>query len=220
MVLVYVINIKYLALQLSFFQLIFLLHPFLQPLRSKENQNALQIYGNTFDANSFDWKVTKPLGLVHCCNVRAGGGQTCGKILSRCNGLVESFRAKIGPQICIFKIGVTSNPLLRFLSYIESGYQLMWLMHQSPSLDLIHMLEAALIMANCHHSGCRNSKGTGGAGGLNRSNKLPPPTLYISPGAKQTNLEEWDEKMWRHASLALANHASLHSLLCQLLHKL
>lgn len=88
----------------------------------------------------------------------------------------------------------------------------MWLMHQSPSLDLIHMLEAALIMANCHHSGCRNAKGSGGEGGLNRAKKLPPPTLYISPGAQQTNLEEWDEKMLRHASIALANHAPLHSL--------
>lgn len=111
--------------------------------------------------------------------MRAGDGQTCGKILSRCNGLVQSFREKIGTQICIFKIGVTSNPLLRFLSYTESGYQLMWLMHQSPSLDLIHMLEAALIMANCHHSGCRNAKDSGGEGGLNRAKKLPPPLLCI-----------------------------------------
>lgn len=57
----------------------------------------------------------------------------------------------------------------------------MWLMHQSPSLDLIHMLEAALIMANCHHSGCRNAKGSGGEGGLNRAKKLPPPYfVYIT----------------------------------------
>lgn len=59
----------------------------------------------------------------------------------------------------------------------------MWVIAQSNSVDLIHMLEAALISEFHKHVGCRNKEGTGGDGVLNRDNPPPPPYyVYITGG--------------------------------------
>lgn len=90
---------------------------------------------------------------------------------------------KIGATLCIFKIGVSANPLLRYAAYIEMNYTEMWVIHVSSSLDTIHMLEAALISAFEPYMGCKNAPQSGGEGALNRQKPVKPPYfVYIVAG--------------------------------------
>lgn len=93
------------------------------------------------------------------------------------------FRETIGIRLCVFKIGVTSNPVSRFALYKKSGFTSMWVIATSDSTDLIHMLEAALISEFGKHVGCRIKPGSGGEGALNRANPPKPPYFaYVSGG--------------------------------------
>ena len=59
----------------------------------------------------------------------------------------------------------------------------MWLIATSNSVDLVHMLEAALVSEFHKHVGCRNREGSGGEGALNREAAAPPPYyVYITGG--------------------------------------
>ena len=59
----------------------------------------------------------------------------------------------------------------------------MWILKLASSVDYIHMLEAGLINEFYKHIGCKNKKGTGGEGSLNRVPPPPPPYyLYIVGG--------------------------------------
>jgi hypothetical protein len=92
---------------------------------------------------------------------------TCGKLLEHCKDKVVAFRECLGIRLTVFKIGVTANPDERFPSYVKMGFTGMWLIAKSDSIDLVHMLEAALISEYHQHVGCRSKKGTGGDGALN-----------------------------------------------------
>ena len=81
-----------------------------------------------------------------------------GTILQRCLTQVGRFRDRMGRKVCVFKLGLTSNPVLRFNFYREGNYTHMTLLHVSSNLGLIQMLEAALIAANIDETGCRNQK--------------------------------------------------------------
>lgn len=108
---------------------------------------------------------------------------TCGKLLAHCKEKVISFREKVGIRLCVFKIGVTAEPSKRFQLYKEQGFTSMWLIATSHSVDLVHMLEAALISEYHKHVGCRNRESTGGEGALNRSVPIEPPYyVYITGG--------------------------------------
>lgn len=74
------------------------------------------------DFTSFDWDAVKPLGLLNKCVVN-GDCRTSGKLLSFCKERVTSFRSKIGIRLCVFKIGVTSNPVVRYKSYVKKKSQ-------------------------------------------------------------------------------------------------
>ena len=126
----------------------------------------------------------KPVGLLSHCARTGASKITCGKLLARCIEKVDCFRNKIGIRHCVFKIGVTHNPVLRYQSYHEKGYTEMWLLATSTSIDLIHMLEAALICQYCLHVGCRNKKGSGGEGYLNREDVPPGPYYAYIVGAR------------------------------------
>ena len=109
---------------------------------------------------------------------------TCGKILEHCMNKVTSFREKLGIRVAVFKVGVTADPVLRFNFYVQKAYTSMWLIAKSDSIELVHMLEAALIFEFHKHVGCRNQKGTGGDGALNRKNPSPPPYYVYVTGAR------------------------------------
>ena len=101
----------------------------------------------------------------------------------------------MGVRLCIFKIGVTCHPARRFEWYLERGYTCMWVLTQSDSIDLIHMLEAALIHEFGKHVGCKNRPNSGGEGGLNRANvpSHPPSYTYVVGGrADQPRWVGWN----------------------------
>ena len=108
---------------------------------------------------------------------------TCGKLLEHCKDKVLAFREGLGIRLAVFKIGVTASPSERFPSYMKMGFTGMWLIAKSDSIDLVHMLEAALISEYHQHVGCRNKKGSGGDGALNRRDPSPPPYyVYVVGG--------------------------------------
>lgn len=128
--------------------------------------------------------LTHPLpeGVVDCTMPRRKTDPTCGRILEHCKNKVTNFREKIGIRLCVFKVGVTADPLLRCKYYFENGFTESWIIHTSDSVDLIHMLEAALVSEYHLHVGCRNRKGSGGEGALNRKNCCPPPYFVYVTG--------------------------------------
>lgn len=83
---------------------------------------------------------------------------TAGTILQRCFCQIDQFRNRMGRSVCVFKVGLTSNPLVRFSFYKEANYTHMTLLHVSTNLGSIQFLEAALIAANVSELGCRNQK--------------------------------------------------------------
>ena len=108
---------------------------------------------------------------------------TCGRLLAHCKEKVTAFREHQGIRLCVFKICVTADPVSRFQLYSDQGFTSMWLLATSDSVDLIHMLEAALISEFCKHVGCRNREGTGGEGALNRKATINPPYyVYVTGG--------------------------------------
>ena len=145
----------------------------------------LKHLGDNFEASTFDWTYAKSLGIVNRClkgqlNNRK---MCCGKILEHAKDQVSSFRERIGVRLCCFKIGVTSNPLVRFPMYLEKGYSEMWLISVSPSIDMTQMLEAALVSEFGKHVGCHNKCGSGGEGSFNRDTPPPPPYFaYVTGG--------------------------------------
>ena len=143
---------------------------------------VLSELGTKFDSASFNWQLVRQHGLVNCC-VKPPRVLTCGKILSHALNKITAFREKLGVRICVFKIGVTSNPVLRFVPYLQSGFTDMWVVTSSNSVDTIHMLEAACISHFSPHVGCRNKSESGGEGALNRVNVPDPPFfLYVTGG--------------------------------------
>ena len=154
------------------------------PACAQDERQHLSDLAESFAACSFDWQNVKKFGLLNKCLLPAQFSRaTCGKILLHCTEAVTCFRQKIGIRICVFKVGVTSNPIKRYQGCMDLGFHAMWVIAVSPSIDLIHMLEAALVMEFHKHVGCRNKEGTGGEGALNRSERAPGPYyVYVTGG--------------------------------------
>ena len=123
-------------------------------------------------------------GLVDHLMPIAKSRPTCGKLLEHCIEKVTSFREKLGIKLTVFKVGVTADPSVRFSFYMQQqNFTSMWLIAKSTSIDLVHMLEAALVFEFHKHVGCRNQRGTGGDGALNRKDPSPPPYfVYVTGG--------------------------------------
>lgn len=141
--------------------------------------------GTTFNASSFDWTLVRAHGIVnHTMSTKASLSMTCGRILAHASEKITSFREKMGIRVCSFKIGVTTNPIVRFPHYQSKAYTSMWVLWMSDSKDLIHMLEAALVLHFHAHVGCQNKSGTGGEGNLNckKNPPSPPYFLYVTGG--------------------------------------
>ena len=145
-------------------------------------EDSLLQLAEQFDAATFDWTRTKAIGLLNHCGKGPRSSQpTCGKILAWCKERVTAFRLSMGIRVCVFKLGITSNPVLRYLDYRSKGYSSMWLIHQSSSSDLVSMLEAALVSEYGKQVGCRNKENSGGEGCLERR---PPPYFMYVCGAR------------------------------------
>lgn len=83
---------------------------------------------------------------------------TAGTILQRCLSQVDQFRKQMNKSLCVFKLGITSNPAVRFQFYKEANYTHMTLLHVSQNAGAIQMLEAALIAFHLSQPGCRNER--------------------------------------------------------------
>lgn len=136
--------------------------------------------GRTFAAEVFDWKALKAHHLFHKCP--ANDKMISGKLLAHCRNQVVAFREAIGSPCC-FKIGITTNPPLRFSSYVKKNFTCMWVIANSMSLDTVNMLEAGLIALFHKLVGCKNAAESGGEGAQNR--KCPttgPYFVYVTGG--------------------------------------
>ena len=131
--------------------------------------------------------------IVDHCMPKGAKTPTCGKLLAYCKDKVTAFREIQGIRVCIFKIGVTADPVSRFQLYFKQGFTSMWLIATSDSVDLVHMLEAALISEFSKHVGCRNLAGTGGGGAETENHLLSPHTMSILLVEGQTNHDGLDE---------------------------
>ena len=61
-------------------------------------------------------------------------------------------------SLCVYKLGMTSDPIVRFQFYKEANYTHMSLLHCTANLGVAQMLEAALIASNLSQHGCRNQR--------------------------------------------------------------
>lgn len=96
---------------------------------------------------------------------------TAGTILQRCLYEVEKFRTKMTKSLCVFKLGLTTNPIIRFNFYKDANYSHMALLHVTENAGVAQMLEASLIAIHMSQTGCRNEKHGGEC----------PPTCALEP---------------------------------------
>ena len=162
-----------------------------RPYISSQDIDAL--VGNAdrdlLDPERYDWKTLNNLGIYNHCMIKTKVSPASGRILSHCMEKVVSFREKTGGiRLCIFKIGVTADLASRFQLYKDQGYTAMWVLDIASTVEHVHMLEAALIYEYHKHVGCKNRKGSGGDGALNRRPPTPPPYFtYVVGGRADQN---------------------------------
>ncbi|CAE7040423.1 unnamed protein product [Symbiodinium sp. CCMP2456] len=101
--------------------------------------------------------------------------------------MIDAFRESMGISITVFKIGVTSNPVPRFVLYRTKHFTNMWVIHSSMDVKETHMLEAALILFYQDCVGCQNKPNSGGEGALNRKTAVGPFYTYIAGGRADQN---------------------------------
>ena len=93
----------------------------------------------------------------------------------------------MGLEVCVFKIGVTANPVCRYLDYLSRNYDAMWVLHESNDVQETHMLEAALISHFQACLGCRNKADSGGEGASNKASAMGPYYTYVTGGRADKN---------------------------------
>lgn len=102
---------------------------------------------------------------------------TAGTILQRCLGQVERFRNKMSKTLCVYKLGLTTDPVIRFEYYKEDNYTHMRLLHVTSMPGVAQMLEASLIAFHMSERPCRNERF--GGDGPPGSEKEPYHFVYI-----------------------------------------
>ena len=110
-----------------------------------------------------------------------------GTVLAYCRQQITSFREQMGISLCVFKIGVTSNPVVRFVDYRRRNFSAMWVLFSGDNVKEIHMLEAGLIALFESSTGCQNSQRSGGEGALNKASANPPFYAYVTGGRADQN---------------------------------
>lgn len=110
---------------------------------------------------------------------------SAGTVLNRCLLEVDRFRDRMSKQLCVYKVGMTSNPCIRFSFYKEDNYTHMSILHVTKNIGVAQMLEAALISWHKTNHGCRNER-LGGDGPPNE--KEPYHFVYVV-GARADQLK-------------------------------
>lgn len=162
----------------------------LYPEDLKLKRQALTELGLKFQSGNFTWDSVRTHGILFRCLEVGKHKPTCGRILAHCKDQISRMREVLGVRICIFKIGVSANPVSRFLSYADKGFTCMRVINMSTSVDLTHMLEAALIGEFGKHVGCRNKEGSGGEGALNRE-ELAESHFYVYVVGGRADQPRW-----------------------------
>jgi len=107
------------------------------------------------------------------CVEASGKMALAGSALRRAKSIVEELLQREGPAV--FKIGITCNPLNRWLAYAMDGYHQFHLLYATEESGVVQMLEAALIDSFQERSGCRNIA-RGGEGPVGK----PPFFAYLA----------------------------------------
>ena len=91
---------------------------------------------------------------------------TASKILWHCVDTINFVRGKCGgPALCVFKIGLTANPIKRREAYRKQNFKQFVIIHEvtrSELLGMLEMLEAALIAQFYDCQRCCRNKQLGG----------------------------------------------------------
>ena len=152
------------------------------PATASTPETLLEDLGLRFDPDSIPWDKLKAFGLFSRIMPSMTPSPTAGKVLQYARQQVMTFRASMGLQVCVFKVGVTSNPIVRYRDYVSKNFTCMWVIFESNSVLETHMLEAALISHFQNCLGCRNKPGSGGEGALNRTTSSGPFYTYVTGG--------------------------------------
>ena len=97
------------------------------------------------------WEQLKACGIQNHTQTFSLQNAIAGKVLLHAKRQIDAFREHMGVSLCVFKIGVTSNPAERFLSYSVKHFAAMWVVYSGSDLGMVHMLEAALILITKKH---------------------------------------------------------------------
>ena len=105
------------------------------------------------------------------------------KILWHCIAVINAVREELGGKsLCVFKIGLTSDPYQRRRSYLEQNFKCFVVLHkvcQPELLGMLEMLEAALIAEFHDDERCCRNKRLGGES-MRKKDFVPrfPPPYY------------------------------------------
>ena len=80
-------------------------------------ETSLEKLGMQFDPGDILWKILASYGLLNRIMPRKRPKPTAGKILQYARQQIAAFRENMGLQLCIFKIGATANPVIRYIDY-------------------------------------------------------------------------------------------------------
>ena len=89
-----------------------------------------------------------------------------GKLLGHCVQKIMQLRRNLGGlPLCVYKIGITSDPNQRWRSYREQRFTSMLCVHATNNLSVVEHLEAALILTfSVDTQGSLRNINTGGEG--------------------------------------------------------
>ena len=110
-----------------------------------------------------------------------------GRLLEHCVCKVTSLRRELGgPQLCVYKIGITSDLNQRWASYKGQHFAHMMCIHASNNLSTVEHLEASLIMRFSQEKQGSFRNVSPGGEGMRKKNgtpRFPPPYFVYAVGA-------------------------------------
>ena len=116
-----------------------------------------------------------------------------GKLLDHAVQRIMSFRRGLGGlQLCVYKIGITSDLNRRWLAYKGQNFRRMLCVHATNNLSTVEFMEAALILAfGQDKAGSLRNVNKGGEGMRHKdgSARFPPPYFVYCVGADASQRE-------------------------------